>query len=339
MPLSLRSHSANTYCLSKLWFKCASIDLRALDISKITSLIKSWIYADQLEKPEELVLYRSRKMGGLNLYNVKLRAMAEQIKSFLDTAINPTFRHSLYHQALYHWHIEDVRTIPNPGRPGYYSEDFFSTIKSVKNEGLLKIATLSIGLWYKVLLENFVTTEVDENGFRFNKRCKIEVEHPSNDWDRTWSLSCIAGLASCDYTFLWKMIHNILPTQERLHRILPSVSSPLCTLCNSQNTCSLPHALFTCSYNCEVGNWLTHVLSKYVLAITPQQVILLDLNIEDKLCLPIVWLIAQTLSIIWNFRVEKKTCTLFSTRALLEANIMLPRKTRFETLLEMLNSN
>ena len=41
MPLSLRCHSVNTYCLSKLWFKCGSIDLRAGDTNKITSNVKS----------------------------------------------------------------------------------------------------------------------------------------------------------------------------------------------------------------------------------------------------------------------------------------------------------
>ena len=69
MPLSLRCHSVNTYCLPKVWFKCASVDLRAGDASQITSNIKSWVYADQLIKPEELVLFKSRQMGGLNLIN------------------------------------------------------------------------------------------------------------------------------------------------------------------------------------------------------------------------------------------------------------------------------
>ena len=87
MPLTQRGHSINNYCLSKIWFRCASIDLRTLDITKITSLVKSWVYADQLEKTEELLLYRSRQEGGLNILNVKCRALAGQIKSFLDTAL------------------------------------------------------------------------------------------------------------------------------------------------------------------------------------------------------------------------------------------------------------
>ena len=340
MPLTQRSHSVNTYCLSKVWFRAASIDLRVLDTTSITSAVKSWIFADQLEKPEELVLCRSRKRGGLNLYNVKLRALAEQIKSFLDTAINPTFKRNLYHQALYDWHVVGVRAIPNPGRPPYYSEDFFSAIRSVRDEGLLNPATLRLGQWYRVLLENVVTMEVDTDGFRFEKRCRIESKYPEVDWERTWSLAFTPVLPSADYTFLWKMIHNILPTQARLCRILPNVTNPTCTLCMSQETCDLSHVFFTCSSSREVGQWLLGVTRHYVATtVVPEQIILLNLSIEDPLLrLPLLWIIAQTLGIIWSCRQEKKACTLFPTRATLEANIMLLRKSRAKKAAEKLGS-
>ena len=58
MPLTLRPFSANNYALSKVWFKCSSINLRNQDIDAINSLVKSWLYQDCLEKPRELVLYR-----------------------------------------------------------------------------------------------------------------------------------------------------------------------------------------------------------------------------------------------------------------------------------------
>ena len=60
MPLSLRCHSANTYCLPKVWFKCGSMDLKTGDSQQIPSKVKSWVYADLLVKPEELVLYKGR---------------------------------------------------------------------------------------------------------------------------------------------------------------------------------------------------------------------------------------------------------------------------------------
>ena len=41
MPLVFRSFSTNTYCLSKVWFRTGSIDLRVGDIKAITSKVKS----------------------------------------------------------------------------------------------------------------------------------------------------------------------------------------------------------------------------------------------------------------------------------------------------------
>ena len=97
---------------------------------------------------------------------------------------------------------------------------------------------------------------IGPDGRRINKYCKIEKEYPENDWERSWALPSILGLESNDYTFLWRMVHNILPTQDRLCRILKNVSSPVCTLCKSNQICNLTHALFICNYNVQVGNWL-----------------------------------------------------------------------------------
>ena len=62
MCLTDRPYSLNTYCLPKVWYRCSSINLRACDFVKMNSLVKSWLYADQLEKPENIVLYRKRSI-------------------------------------------------------------------------------------------------------------------------------------------------------------------------------------------------------------------------------------------------------------------------------------
>ena len=137
MPLVIRGHSVNTFCLSKLWFQCGSVDLRSGDISKMTSSIKSWVYIDQLIKPSELTLYRQRGEGGLGLIKIKCRALTELIKTFLDTSVNSSFQQSAYHQALYSWHVLDDKSIPEPLASPYYSLDFYNAIKWIRNEGLI----------------------------------------------------------------------------------------------------------------------------------------------------------------------------------------------------------
>ena len=98
MPLTQRPFSANCYALSKVWFKCCAVNLRVQDITAISSLIKSWLYQDLLVKPSELVLFRKVEDGGLGLLNVKIRSLALLVRTFLETSINPNFRHSLFHE-------------------------------------------------------------------------------------------------------------------------------------------------------------------------------------------------------------------------------------------------
>ena len=334
MPLSLRCHSVNTYCLPKLWFKCGSIDLRIGDSTKITSNVKSWIYADQLIKPEEIVLYKIRKEGGLNMVHVKYRAMAELIKSFLDTAINPNFKRNIYHQALYNWHVEGVRTIPDPGKPPYYSTEFFEAIRDIKDEGLLRLSGMTLGMWYRALLENHVTQEVDDNGFSFSVRSKAERLNPDINWAHAWALSILPGLDSNDTSFTFCLLHNLLATQERQHRVLShKVTSSHCTLCSQDVPCDRLHALVHCPFNNGVGLWLLQCMRKLVPHLQPDQLIFFNFNLDsqDKNALPAAWLTAKVLRAIWLARTQKKATNIHSTRAALEAHIMLLRKTRFIT--------
>ena len=101
IPITQRPYSANCYALSKVWFKCQVVNLRVQDIQAINSQVKSWMYQDLLLKPTELVLYRGGLDGGLGLLNVKIRAKSPLIRSFLETAVNPNYGHSLYHEQLY----------------------------------------------------------------------------------------------------------------------------------------------------------------------------------------------------------------------------------------------
>ena len=86
MGLTNRPWSLNTFAISKVWFKCHTVDLRALDIKSINSKIKSWLFQDQLENPQEMILFIPILRGGFGLHNVKFKALALRIRFFLETA-------------------------------------------------------------------------------------------------------------------------------------------------------------------------------------------------------------------------------------------------------------
>ena len=119
----------------------------------INSQVKSWVYQGLLEKPSELVLYRDIKDGGLGLLNMKIRALAILIRTFLETCIIPAFKHSLFHSVLFRYHVlgEDIN---NPGNTPYYDKDFFKTIRLCHSKR--DIRTMTIKTWYKSLLDDQV---------------------------------------------------------------------------------------------------------------------------------------------------------------------------------------
>ena len=49
--------TVNTYVISKCLLISHSVHLRISDISNLSSKVKSWVFQDILEKPQELVLF------------------------------------------------------------------------------------------------------------------------------------------------------------------------------------------------------------------------------------------------------------------------------------------
>ena len=52
-------------------------------------------FQHQLEKPQEIILFRLIHFGGLGLSNVNYKAFASLIRHLIETAIHPSFQHSL----------------------------------------------------------------------------------------------------------------------------------------------------------------------------------------------------------------------------------------------------
>ena len=92
MPLTSRPFSINSFALSKVWFRCCTVNLREGDFNSINSSIKRWLYADLLLKPEVMVLYRPLDQEGLGLTSVKHKSLACLIRTFLELATKGAIR-------------------------------------------------------------------------------------------------------------------------------------------------------------------------------------------------------------------------------------------------------
>ena len=135
----------------------------------------------------------------------------------MENALNPKF-----------WHVEQKRDLTCPPLSPYYDSNFFDSIMKVKDGGLLIIKTMTAGMWYRWLIEDNITHQLTISG---TVQCKIEVKHPQADWERAWSLAITPGVSSKQLTFLWKMVHDLLPSQARLFRLkMPNINSEIYSL-------------------------------------------------------------------------------------------------------------
>ena len=228
MPLVSRPFSLNTYCLSKLWFRTSTVDMRVGDIKAITSKVKSYCYQDLYQKPSEVLLFRGVEEGGLGLHHIQSKALANLISTFMQTACSKRFQNSLFHSWLYRYHVESDTRLPDPGYTQYYDKDFFDSIKEVRDKSPLNPIYMSVKEWYQHLLEKNVTKrEIDDEGRTELIPCKVEERDPAVSWSESYRLSRLKGLSPEDKSFLFKLIHTLLPSKERLHHLTPT-TSPLC---------------------------------------------------------------------------------------------------------------
>ena len=231
MPLVLRPWSINSYVMSKIWFKCGSVDLRVADITSINSSIKTWLYADLLEKPAELVMCRPASYGGLGVASVKFKALAVLIRTFLETAAIPAFRHSLLHSMMFRFHVLEDLSVPDPGFLPYYPPVFFQTIKQVHLDSPLNILSMTTGQWVRLLTEDNLTME--RNIPSQYIPCRAELSSPTTDWELSWRLCRLRGLGSDLSSFNFKLLHGLLVTKQRLHQFTPGTPST-CSHCDHQ---------------------------------------------------------------------------------------------------------
>ena len=118
---------------------------------------------------------------------------------------------------MYQYHIEDRHDLPDPGYTPYYDKNFFQVIKEVKENSPLNPLFMSVKEWYRLLLEKYVTMrEVDDEGRRELIPCKIEEREPDRVWLDSYSLSRLPGLSPDNKSFLFKLLHTLLPSRETL---------------------------------------------------------------------------------------------------------------------------
>ena len=167
--------------------------------------------------------------------------------------------------------------------------------------------------WYRVLLEQEVTmVQVDANTREFIKS-RAELLSPNTDWELSWRRARLKGLGSEATSFLRNLLHRLMPTEQRLARILPN-SSDQCKTFPFTVLTDLEHCFLNCVSTKDVGSSLLNPIRQYDAEVLPSNLLKLEFVADGAQEMPLVWVAAQTLLYLWSCRTKGKIADLFITR-------------------------
>ena len=313
--------------------------LESLGLYGISSQVKGWLCKDLLQKPSELVLHRSCEEGGLGLLHVSIRALALRARSFMETAANPSFRHSLLHETLYHYHVLGDRSLPDPGFLPYYDEDFFMMLRNYRDN--VNISVVTNREWYKLLLDDrILMSPATDNSPPTLLPVRAELLSPETDWPRSWTRMRIKGISSHLTSFLFKLLHLLLPVQSRVMRLGADRDNAAgcCLLCKEPDE-DLFHAFFSCPASRLAGLATLGWAQQLDPTLTPDMALRLEMmeDLDEISELAAINILATGLNFIWEARIKKKRVKTYEVRAELEALVSLLRRSRFREAGERVN--
>ena len=194
--------------------------------------------------------------------------------------------------------------------------------------------------WYSVLLEDqLLMPPSEERTPGTLLPVRSETKHPMADWPQIWRLARTKGLGSDLTSFLFRLLHCLLPTQERVSRIVvtENQNSGLCQHCDLEVE-NLPHAFFNCEQSRIAGHALLGHVQLLVPGLSPDDALRLELgaDLSDEEELATTCLLATGLKYIWEARASKKQVTTFRMRAEVEARISILRRTRHKNAGELM---
>ena len=130
--------------------------------------------------------------------------------------------------------------------------------------------------------------------------CRAEASAPLTDWSVSWRVCRLTGLGSDLASFNFKLLHGLLVTRQRLHRLTPAASA-ICSHCEAQVDEDLQHAFIQCSYNNGTVQTLLHIVQTYIPNMTAAALLRLELvNLEEETELSMATFISTCLLSLWE---------------------------------------
>ena len=165
----------------------------------------------------------------------------------------------------------------------------------MKDKTPLNPLMMTIKEWYRFLLEKNVTMrELDQAGRSELIPFKVEMREPNVFWAESYRICRLRGLAPDDKSFLFRLIHTLLPSKERIFH-LTSQGSSLCW-CNSGETEDYSHLFYGCTKNAEAGESLLRCIQSYDRSLSQEGSLRLELTGMILSCFPPPYFLPRVLN-------------------------------------------
>ena len=295
----------------------AQPQLVSTNFYSVAFLHKKWLYSDLFFKPEEMVLFRKVKDGGLALTSCRHKSLAFLIKTFLDLAANPSYVESPYLNSLYRAYVLK-ENFPAPPPPPYYSAAFFQTIIDAGTAGNC-VVEMTVKQWYNYLIEKHVTSDHEHRLLP----CRVESMNPDINWNTAWSNVRMPAIPNASKAFAWKLLHDLLPTEKRLFSASNIPSNKCKVSCPGDPIADLEHCFFDCKLTSEVGMWLLSIFQKESPSANSRDILRINFDNDELLFLTV-----EAFNFCWSRRSKGKKATLEDFMPSINADLLLLSQTK-----------
>ena len=285
---------------SKLWYKASALPLPCKYAKKFESLMGRFLWAGKLERLQVDELKNLKWAGGLGLPCVYSKAnvlFLSQTCRLLVDSTSKQFGHIKYWLGL---HLREFMLDMAGGPHAEIVSKYFQYMRLLLVEGIVlgdievtKFANVTSKELYLGYTSSFPPPKVM---FKFDVEWKIV-------WERLDSPVLDPFAREC----LFMIIHNIVPSRERLYLKMNMVNSPNCVVCHGREDTT--HIFMECSAVREAWGWVRLQLLSFLpdrCGITSNfefLSLMYEKCIMDK---EAVWLIGAFLEFVWREKLMNK---------------------------------
>ena len=146
-----------------------------------------------------------------------------------------------------------------------------------------------------------------------SERAQLQV-----DWPQTWGRARLRGLPGDLANYMFRHLHGLLPTQDRVARLGGSRGGRapgMCRRCLPDTPDSLLHTMFVCPFTAMAAGALLQILQQELPGVSHLDLLYFNFDLTPEQELPITTLLATSFLSLWTSSKEIKPVTWTHLRA------------------------